>query len=150
MKRSILSAVAILILWGAPMPARADVLDWFLPHSADWKFIQSTGGLRILPPQIIDGKMLLPVLYDASGLSQITCKPSALNSGIVVDKIKVRRSSDVLVIRVSTCLRKDMGSTEGAGHIHYADLSGIPPGTYQVFYGRANDPYTILGQIDIK
>ena len=64
--------------------------------------------------------------------------------------IRDRRSGTNIVIRVTTCLRKDMGSTEGTGRYHYADLSGIPPGAYQIFYGRENDPVAILGQIIIK
>ncbi len=150
MRRSITGALAVFILWANPMPASAGLLDWFIPHSADWKFIQATGGIQVLTPKLTGGKMLLPVLYDASGLSEITCKPSALNSGIVVDKIKVSRSGSSIILRVTTCLRKDMGSTEGAGRIHYADLSGIPAGTYLIFYGRANDPAAVLGQIEIK
>ena len=150
MRRSITGALALFFLWAHPMPASAGLLDWFIPHNADWKFIQSTGGIQILTPKLTDGKMLLPVLYDASGLSEVTCKPTALNSGIVVDRIKVNRIGTSIVLRVTTCLRKDMGSTEGEGRIHYADLSGIPAGTYLICYGRANDPATVLGRIEIK
>ena len=150
MKRSISSIVAIFLFWAAPTPSHAGLLDWFLSHNANWKFVQSTGGLRILKPQFTGGKLLLPILYDASGLSEITCKPTALNSGIVVDKIKASRIGTNIVLQVTTCLRKDMGSTEGAGRFHYADLSGIPAGTYQIFYGRTNDPTAILGQIRIE
>jgi hypothetical protein len=150
MKRSITGAFALFVLWANPVPASAGPLDWFLPHTADWKFIQSTGGMQILTPKLTGGRMILPVLYDASGQTEITCKPSALNSSIVVDKIKVSRSGSSIILRVTTCLRKDMGSTEGAGSIHYADLSGIPAGAYMIFYGRAGDPSTVLGQIEIK
>jgi len=150
MRRSITGALVLFILWANPMPVSAGLLDWWVPHKADWKFIQSTGGIQVLTPKLTDGKMLLPVLYDASGMSEITCKPSVANTGIVVDRIKVSRSGHSIVLRVTTCMRKDMGSTEGTGRIHYADLSGIPAGTYLIFYGRADDPSTVLGQIEIK
>jgi hypothetical protein len=148
MKRSIQGAIAVLLLWAAP--AHAGLLDWFVSRSADWNFIQSTGGIRILTPVTVGGKLLLPVLYDASGMSNITCEPTAVHTGVVVDKIKVSQSGTNIVIRVTTCLRKDMGSTVGEGRYHYADLSGIPPGSYQIFYGRADDPTAVLGQIVIK
>jgi hypothetical protein len=150
MKRSIQGVIAVLILWAAPVPARAGLLDWFVSQSADWKTIQSTGGIRVLTPVTIGGKLLLPVLYDASGMSNITCEPTVVHTGVVVDKIKVSQSGTNIVIRVTTCLRKDMGSTVGDGRYHYADLSGIPPGSYQIFYGRADDPAAVLGQIVIK
>ena len=150
MKRSIQAVIAIFILWAAPVPARAGLFDWFVSKSADWNFIQSTGGIRILTPVTIGGKLLLPVLYDASGMSNITCEPTAVHTGVVVDKIKVSQSGTNIVIRVTTCLRKDMGSTVGEGRYHYADLSGIPPGSYQIFYDRADDSATVLGQIVIK
>jgi hypothetical protein len=83
-------------------------------------------------------------------MSNITCEPAVVHSDFVVDKIKVSRDGANIVIRVTTCLRKDMGSTVGEGRYHYADLSGIPPGTYQIFYGSADDPAAVLGQIVIK
>ena len=131
-------------------PAEAGFIDWFLPHRADWKFVQSTGGIRILPPERANGKVRLPIMYDASGSSQITCKPSAENTGLIVDKIKVKRERSHLVIRVLTLPVKDTGSTEGMGRLHYADLTDLPPGTYDVYYANADDPAAWLGQIELK
>jgi hypothetical protein len=150
MNRSILRAAIFLLLWAAPAPSQAGILDWFLPRTADWNFIQATGGMTVLNLEVSEGKTVLPVLYDASGMSEVTRKPTRLNSGLVVHSIKVTHKGTNLVLVIKTCLRKDLGSTEGAGRVHYADLSGIPKGTYQIFYGRANDPAAVLGQIQIK
>jgi len=150
MKRSIQIFVCLALFWAAPSSARASLLDWFLSKSADWRFVQSTGGMQILSPNVTDGKVYLPVLYDASGLSQITCKPTAVNSGLVVEKITVKRAGTNIILHVKVCMRKDQGSTEGSGSVHYADLSGIPNGTYQIFYGHTDDPAKILGQIKIQ
>ena len=57
-------------------PAGAGPTEWFLAHRADWEFVQGTGGIRILKPKQVIGRVLLPVLYDASGSSAITCKPT--------------------------------------------------------------------------
>ena len=150
MKRLILSASALVLFWSAATPSSAGVLDWFFPKNADWNFIRATGGLAILNPQVSDGKVVLPVLYDASGTTAVTCRPTRVASGLVVDSVKVVRDGPNLVLRLKTCMRKDVGSTEGAGRVHYADLSGIPKGTYPIFYGRANDPAAALGQIQIR
>jgi len=133
-----------------PEQARASFTAWFLAHKADWDFIQSTGGIRVLKPEEAGGRIRLPVLYDASGSTATTCKPTAANTGLVVDKIKVRREAARLVIRILTLPVKDSGSTEGTGQLHYADLTGFPPGIYDVYYARADDRSTWLGQIELK
>ena len=140
----------IILCASSIAPLRAGITDWFLPHRADWHFIQSTGGIRILPPEFMGGKVRLPVLYDASGVSQITCRPSVRNTGLVVDEIKVKREKSRLVLRIFTSPVKDCGSTEGAGQLHYADLAGLPPGVYDVYYSAAGDPAAWLGQIELR
>ena len=151
MKRSTLRVLFMLGLSVvAASQARAWLTDWFLSRPADWTFIQETGGIRILPPREIGGKRVLPVVYDASGRTEVTRRPVRTNSVLVVDRIRVRRSGHVLVVGVLTSLRKDTGSTEGMGQLHYADLSGVPGGTYDVFYGRADDPAAQLGRVQIK
>jgi hypothetical protein len=147
MNRRIVIASCLIVFWGAPIQCHAGVLDWFFPTTADWKFIQSTGGMAILKPEFSEGKKVLPILYDASGMSEITGKPTRLNSGLVVHSIKITRKGTTLIVSLKTCLRKDLGSTEGAGRVHYADLSKIPKGAYQIVYGKENDPATVLGEI---
>ena len=134
----------------APGTAHAGVLNWFFAHRQNWQAIQSTGGLKILPPKTSDGRRLLPVVYDASGTCTVTCKPTTINSGLIVDKIKAKRSGENIVLELYTMPVKDAGSTEGTGQMHHVDISSIPPGNYTVFYGKPDEAGQRLGSVEIK
>lgn len=127
--------------------SQASLLGWLTSETRDWQFVVATGGIRIGSPIEKDGKRLLPVEYDASGLTTVTCKPTTMNSGVAVRKITVAREGKAIVLKVVTQIAE---KTNATGSRHYADLSGIPPGTYEVFYGMAGDSEKRLGQIEIK
>jgi len=127
--------------------SHATVLGWLTSQARDWEFVKRTGGIRISKPIIKDGKKVLPVEYDPSGLSTITQKPVTMNSGLVVREIKLKRKGSQIVIRVVTHLAGEGGH---AWPPHYADLDGIPTGRYQVYYESAGDAEKSLGEIVIE
>ncbi|MCM0084541.1 hypothetical protein L4X63_23485 [Geomonas sp. Red32] len=127
--------------------AHAGVMGWFTSEVRDWEFIQKTGGLRVLAPVKREGKLLLPVEYDVSGLTTITTKPIMMNSGQSVRKIDCKREGTAILIVVKTQIAEKGVSAEP---LHYADLDGAPPGTYKVFYGAPYVPADGLGVIEIK
>jgi hypothetical protein len=142
--RILTAIVALSIL---AITANAGIIGWATSESRDWQFIQKTGGIRIGLPINRDGKFVLPVEYDVSGLSSITCKPSLQNSGLAVRKIGLDRKDKYIVLQVYTQVDEN---TNNKGSMHYVDLSGIPTGSYEVFYAIAGDPEKRLGQIEIK
>jgi hypothetical protein len=137
-------AVALLAV---AVPAHAGIVGWATTQSRSWEYIQQTGGIRIGSPMARDGKAVLPVEYDVSGLSTITCKPAVQNSGLAVRRVELKRKDTQLVLQVYSQLAENGGAT---GTRHYVDLSGIPAGRYEVFYGVAGDPGSRLGQIEIR
>ena len=91
---------------------------------------------------------MLPVEYDASGVTGVTRHPNRINSGLVVRRISASRSGNGrIVVRVVTQMAEKNSDT---GRMHYADLENFPPGAYSVYYGDADDPDKLLGQIRVK
>lgn len=127
--------------------SHATILGWFTSQERDWEFVKRTGGIRISKPIIKDGIKVLPVEYDPSGLRTVTQKPVTMNSGLVVRKIKLKRKGTQIIIRVVTQLAGEGGR---AWPPHYADLEGILPGKYHVFYETAGDAEKSLGEIVIE
>lgn len=76
-------AIALLAV---TVTAHAGMIGWATSEGLPWEFIQQTGGMRVGTPMDRGGKTVLPVEYDVSGLSSITCKPVILNSGMALKK----------------------------------------------------------------
>ncbi len=112
-----------------------------------WSFVQRTGGIRIHDPVVKAGQRLLPVEYDISGLNEVTCKPALLNSGMAVKEITVSRSKHQLAISVVSTLPGN--ENRNTGRIHYADISSLPQGKYDVFYGKVGGEDRYLGSINV-
>jgi hypothetical protein len=127
--------------------AEAGILGWLTSERRNWQFVQNTGGIRIGPVQEIAGKKVLPVEYDVSGLTTITRKPTTMNSGLTVKQVIATPKKGSLVIQIVTQV---VDATSKANSMHFADLSDIPPGTYEVFYEKAGDTERRLGQIELK
>jgi len=109
--------------------------------------IQSVGGLRVDNPVTQDdGSVFLPVVCNVSGLEAITVKPTTLNSGLVVRKIKSKVLQNKIQIQVVTCVvdKKHTSISKGVS------LGKIKPGTYQVEYLNPNKSTIKLRKIEIK
>lgn len=141
----ILLIIAALLI--STTTLHASVIGWFTSDSRDWDFVQKTGGIKISNPIKKDGKNVLPVEYDVSGLTAVTKKPTLLNSGLTVRKIELKRDGAQIIIRVVTQVAE---KGTHAGPVHYAELDDLPPGKYHVFYETAGDAAKNLGEIEIK
>jgi len=127
--------------------ASAGIAGWLTSEARDWQFVQQTGGLRIGAPIGKDGRKLLPIDYDVSGLTTVTCKPTAVNSGLAVRRIEAAGKNGKIVIRMFTQV-VEKGRVSGPKH--FADLSGIPRGSYDVYYEIPGDPQKRLERVEIK
>jgi hypothetical protein len=127
--------------------ASAGIAGLLTSETRSWQFVQQTGGMRIGAPIEKDGKKRLPIDYDVSGLTTITCKPTTMNSGLAVRRIEAVGKDGKIVIRVTTQVIEKKSTT---GSKHFADLSGFPRGSYDVYYEIAGDPEKFLGRIEIK
>ena len=116
-------------------------------QTRDWSFIQATGGISISDPVKSDGHTRLPVIYDPSGLTAVTQQPTGLNSALTVYKIKAVQDKDRITLHIVTALISKGGHS---GPVHHADLAGIPPGAYTVYYETAGDPGKYLGKITLE
>jgi hypothetical protein len=95
-----------------------------------------------------EGKLVLPVEFDATGVSGVTRRPTRTNSSLAVRKIQsVRTATDQIVLRVVTQLAEQ---NSDAGRIHYAELEDFSPGAYNVYYEEAGDLAKFLGRIRVK
>lgn len=144
MKKAGLVLLVLILAVSAP----AGILGWLTASSRMWEFIQLTGGIRIAEPVISQGQLVLPVEYDASGSRAITRSPAGANSGLVVRSVQARlKPGHQIVIWVVTQVAEKDSPT---GWRHHAELKGIPPGTYEVYYADAGDPGKFLGKVAVN
>jgi hypothetical protein len=143
MKKALPVLLALTLAASAP----AGVLGWLTASSRMWPFIQQTGGIKIAEPVIKHGRLVLPVEYDAAGQKAITCQPTLVNSGLVVRSVQARLKANhqIVIWVVTQVVEKDTLT----GWLHYAELKGIPPGTYEVYYADAGDPEKFLGKVAV-
>jgi hypothetical protein len=146
--RALIKSSFLLLFVVAASDARAGLAGWLTSSACSWTTVQQTGGIRIGEPLEKDDRLVLPVEYDASGVTGVTRHPNQINSGLVVRKITASQSGNGrILIRVVTQVAEKNSDT---GRMHYADLENIPPGAYTVYYGDANDPDKLLGRIRVK
>jgi hypothetical protein len=142
--KKLLLIVAFLI---STTTLHASVIGLFTSDARDWDFVQRTGGIRISKPIQREGKTVLPVEYDVSGLTTVMRKPTLMNSGLTIRKIEIKRDGAQIIIRVVTQVAE---KGTHAGPVHYADLDNPPTGKYRVYYETAGDAEKYLGEIEIK
>jgi hypothetical protein len=145
MKQSLLSVLGVLAL----APAYGGQ-DSYLATSqiASWEFIQSVGGIRLgKPAKTENGSWVLPVVCDVSGLTPVTHKPTAMNSGLVVTRMLYQASGSE--IRISVVLNAPL-STSLTARCTEVTLSGINTGEYRVLYEEQNRSTHALGTITLR
>mgnify|MGYP001557219656 CR=1 FL=1 len=127
--------IAVILLF-ASFSSHSSILG----EGKDWDFIQSVGGIKVSNPTNKNGKWLLPVLCDVSGLSTITHKPKMMNSAIVISKTKTKVIGNIIYITIETGLTDISGNSTQCSPINIGNLN---PGKYVVKYlspnGKAND-----------
>ena len=115
----------------------------------DWKFIQDVGGIRIGDPIPATGDIWnLTVECDVSGLTEITTKPTGINSALVVKDIKSITRQDKIHIWVVVCVATDK-YTES----HWAksiSLKGVKEGKYTVQYLNPDGSTVGIRSIELR
>jgi len=137
MKNPILLAlVAVIFLAGGN--ARAGLGDWFYGES--WKFMEAVGGIAIGQPSRKLQSVYLPVQCDVSGLTEITKKPTTINSALFVKIIKTKIEEQKIYISVKTGLVSKNETCMCSG----VDLGDIPAGNYEViYYGSVREQHSL-------
>lgn len=122
-------AIALLICLSLSASAQAGFLDWVYGQS--WDFMESVGGISIGTPHRTEkGTTYLPINCDVSGLTEITKKPTLMNSAIVVGGVTAKVRKHEIFLSVDTGLAKSKSKSTCDG----VELGDIPAGRYEVYY----------------
>ena len=116
----------------------AGLVGWLSQEHRDWSFIESVGGMKVE----LNNKNLC-VACDVSGTRRITTKPTIVNSGIGVRKLRwTRIGATIRLTVVTSVFEKGMSSSCGS-----IDLSKAPSGVYDVEYLDPDGTTHSLGKI---
>ena len=140
MKIILMPSIAfILLLFSTPVHAGLPQLLTSEPR--DWTFIQSVGGMKVSAKD-----STLTVECDVSGLKKVTVKPTMINSGIGVRKLKHRRDGNTILLTLTTCVI-GKGITTSPKPV---DLSNYPDGEYSVEYLDPDGARHPIGKVVIR
>ncbi|MGB4812549.1 MAG: hypothetical protein WBP13_08745 [Methylophilaceae bacterium] len=112
----------------------------------DWDFVQSVGGIAIEQAEVHEGEWSLHVNADVSGLTQITVKPTLINSALICESTDAEVEGDKIFLTINTGVIREGYSSKCPN----ANLGKIANQTYQVFYKDPSKENHLLGEIDIK
>jgi len=106
--------------------------------------MEAVGGVAIgAPLRNPQGSVFLPVRCDVSGLTEITKKPTTINSALSVKNIDKKMEDKNIIISVKTGL----ASKNETCNCTDADLGDIPAGNYEVFYQGSDREMHPLGSV---
>lgn len=142
-------APLVLLLLSTSVFSYAGESSFLAPsHVATWSFMQSVGGMRVGSPEKKEkNSWLLPVICDVSGLTTITQKPTAINSGLVVTQVPHRIEGNE--IHISVALNTPLNKS-GSSRCKDIVLSGIKPASYNVLYAEPNKATHAIGTIKLQ
>jgi hypothetical protein len=141
-------AVSLFMILRVPAFADRTSEQKSKPMPDKWTFIQSVGGIKIGQAyRAANGHVWLPVKCDVSGLMHITTQPIALNSGLVVKGINVKKSGREIRISVIT-------SSMPRGHLTSSydapvKLGKLDSEPYSIFYDSSKENPPLLGKIRV-
>jgi hypothetical protein len=140
MKNSLLIGFSIVAL-GIAGHCAAGPIGLLTQKHRDWNFIQAVGGMKA---NLVERRLF--VSCDVSGLKTITVKPTLVNSGIGVRKLRCSRVGNTIQLSVVTSviekgMRTDCGSV---------DLDAYPAGTYSVVYLDPSGTTHPVGDIELR
>lgn len=137
--RILLALVAVFFLGGSS--ASAGLGDWF--YGEPWKFIEAVGGIAIGQPLRKPQNVYLPIRCDVSGLTEITKRPTTINSALSVKAIKTKIEEQKIYISLKTGLVSKNGTCMCSG----VDLGDLPAGNYEVIYYGSDREEHSLGSV---
>lgn len=140
--RMLLALIATVLLGGGS--AAAGLSDWIYGES--WKFMEDVGGVAIgQPTRNPQGIVYLPVRCDVSGLTEITKKPTTINSALSVKSIKTKVEEQKIYISVKTGLVSKGDTCMCSGE----EVGDIPAGKYEVHYHGSDREKHPLGTVTV-
>ena len=110
-----------------------------------WGFVQSVGGIAIYEPYKEQDIYYLPIKVDASGLQEITHKPTMLNSALMCSRTGHLIVGNEIYISIYTSVINETVST----NCKSIPLLGVKKGEYSVYYSTEIDGKHLLGNITI-
>lgn len=122
-------------------PAHAGLPQLLTSQERSWAFIQSVGGMKVSAKD-----STLTVECDVSGLKKVTVKPTLINSGIGVRKLKHKRDGNTILLTLFTCVI-GKGITTSPKPV---DLSDYPDGAYSVAYLDPDGARHPVGKVFLK
>jgi hypothetical protein len=133
-------AYMLIAFWGCVATCEAGFAGWLSQEQRGWAFIESVGGMKVT----LTSKKL-DVDCDVSGTRHITKKPTIVNSGIGVRKVKWSLAGSTIRLSVVTSVF-EKGMSFSCGSI---DLSKVPSGTYSLEYLNPDGTAHPLGTIKL-
>jgi hypothetical protein len=140
MKNRILLVLIATVLLGGGV-ATAGLSDWIYGES--WKFMVEVGGITMGQPSRNPLSVYLPVRCDVSGLTEITKKPTTINSALSVKSIKTKIEEHKIYISV----KAGLVSKDETCMCSSVDLGDIPAGNYEVIYYGSDREQHSLGSV---
>ena len=113
----------------------------------DWDFVQKVGGIAVEEPvDEGDGKWRMRVQFDPSGLTQITRKPEALNSALLLYGFEAKVEGDAVFVEALLGLPSNRKRERVDGVI----LPQLENGKeYRVYYGDSIAVERLIGEFKI-
>ena len=111
----------------------------------DWSSVQSVGGIAVSDPTPIERGWLLPVSANVSGLTQVTTKPTALNSSLVCLRTAATIQGNGVFLTVHTSLSQNGVSQRCPP----AQLGRPKAGKYKVYYRVPNEEAHFLREVTV-
>jgi hypothetical protein len=130
----------LMAFWVCMATCDAGLAGWLTQEQRSWTFIECVGGINVT----LKNKRL-DVDCDVSGTRRITKKPTLVNSGIGVRKLRWTRAGSTIRLSVVTnVFEKGMSSSCGG-----LDLAKVPSGSYSVEYLDPDGTTHSLGMITV-
>ena len=131
---------ALLLILSASI-AYCGLTGFLTKETRDWKFIQSVGGMKITQKENV-----LHVDCDVSGLTEVTVKPTIINSGLGVRKLEHKKAGKTIQLSlITSVIEKGIKPT-----CKPLDLSSYAPGEYSVVYLDPDGKTHALGKVVLK
>ena len=114
---------------------------------ADWRFIQSVGGMQVGDPsQVSDNCWSLPIEFDVSGKA-FTVQPTTINSSIVVRDLRVKiKERNIFIWVIYSLPYKQEDSSAFSESII---LHNLESGLYSINYLNPDGSDVAIRQFDI-
>jgi len=112
----------------------------------DWRFIKSVGGIKIDDPFMTNDGWYLPIKCDISGTTEITNKPTTLNSALECSKIKYSKSDSAIYVTIYKGL---IGAKSNDCRCRAVNIGKLKASKYKVYYKFDNENH-LIGDFDIS